>query len=142
MLSLGLLPIFSTMFAHDCIFLLIFLSDMTDTERLRNKNELFDLMKEAHIGIWMYQNDIHPNWAVIAGDIKRAGTRLHQARAKEFMASPQAAKDRLKEAIHEIVKEPVQTPQEKLYAEAKAMGLKVRKTMKVETLERLIAEAK
>lgn len=118
---------------------------MTDTERLEAKNELFELLKEAHISIWMHQNEIHPNWAVIAGDIMRAGRRLHQARANEFMASPETAKQRLRDAIRELVsasKEALQTPQERLYAEAKAMGLKVRKTMKVETLERLIAEAK
>ena len=130
------------MFAHDCIFLLIFLSDMTDTDRLEAKNKAFELLKEAHIEIWMHQNEIHPNWAIIAGDIARAAKRLHQGRANELLASPEAAKQRLRDASREIGMEALQTPQEKLYAEAKAMGLKVRKTMKVETLERLIAEAK
>ena len=115
---------------------------MTDTDRLEAKNKAFELLKEAHIEIWMHQNEIHPNWAIIAGDIARAAKRLHQGRANELLASPEAAKQRLRDASREIGMEALHTPQEKLYAEAKAMGLKVRKTMKVETLERLIAEAK
>ena len=127
---------------------------LTDNQKLLARNGIVDLLKEAHIQMMQYQNYIHPNWAIIAGDIVRAARRLQQSRANEFMNSQHEAKERNKALSEEKKKEVFERTakamdklddssdlQQELYEKAKGMGLKVRSTMKVETLQKKIEEA-
>jgi len=124
--------------------------EMTDTEKREIKDEVLGYLLAAHEIMFTHTKALHGRWAVVAREIAKAGKMLDNRSGANFANTPQrirAKKAQAKMEKSKQVKKPTAkpktfgTPQEELYNKAKGMNLRVRSTMKVETLQKLIDEA-
>ena len=64
---------------------------LSDREKLGIKGEIFDLIKEAHVLMFQYNDNLLPGWGRCAGLMKQAAGQLIPNRIGEVMDSPNEA---------------------------------------------------
>lgn len=128
---------------------------LSDEKRDALRNEIFDLLAEAHVRLFQYTSHVMPGWARQAGLIKQAAGGIMPARIGEVIDSPRIARERNEaKAFAELEKKTkaTKTPKsvtkkaddkiekQQLIDDARSIGLKVDARMSVMTLKAKLAE--
>ena len=129
---------------------------LSDEKRDALRNEIFDLLAEAHVRLFQYNSHVMPGWARHAGLIKQAAGGIMPARIGEVIDSHRIARERneakafagIKEKKTKAPKTPKsvtkkaddKTEKQQLIDDARSIGLKVDARMSVATLKAKLAE--
>jgi hypothetical protein len=92
---------------------------LSDSEKQKKREEIFELVAEAHVQLFQYNDSIIPGWARIAGLLKQAGGQLSPARIGEIIDSPRIARERNEAASKEKVAPKKNTPKAETTAPVK-----------------------
>ena len=133
---------------------------LSDKEREDLRGEVFDLIAEAHVLMFQFNDHLMPGWPQMAGLLKQVGGRLIPSRIGQLIDSPNIAIQRNKDAAKAKENTPIEKPiskakkrgipvnvltesskseKDELIDMAKELGIKVDRRMSIETIKGLIA---
>ena len=136
--------------------------NLSDTERLALRDEIFDHIAEAHVLLFQHNDNILPGWPQVAGLLRQAGGQVRPDRVGQLIDSPNIAIQRNKDAA-KAAEKPISKAKSKAVAakveevsvvdgamreatkedyieRAQGLGIKVDGRMKLETIKAKIAE--